>query len=88
MVLNNDTSYPNGFRNIDRPRLEPRIGFAYDVTGNGKTAIRGSFGTFHESVENGGYTTNFVLNPPVQLNPIIYYGALSSPGSSSGITII
>lgn len=85
MVLNEDPNYPRGFRNVDRPQFEPRVGFAYDLQGNGKTAIRGSFGTFHESVENGGYTTNFALNPPVQFNPVIYYGAISSPGASSGL---
>ena len=85
MVLNNDSNYPTGFRNVDRPQVEPRIGFAYDLKGNGKTAIRGSFGSFHEMVENGGYTTNFVLNPPIQLNPVIYYGTISSPASSAGL---
>lgn len=30
--------------------VEPRIGFAWDPKGDGRTAIRGGFGTFHERI--------------------------------------
>ena len=30
---------------------EPRLGFSYDITGNGKTVIRGGFGTFFERIQ-------------------------------------
>ena len=30
---------------------EPRVGFSYDVSGNGKTIVRGGFGTFFERIQ-------------------------------------
>jgi hypothetical protein len=35
--------------------LAPRFGFAYDVYGNGKMAIRGGFGTFYERLRQNNF---------------------------------
>jgi hypothetical protein len=29
----------------------PRVGFSYDISGNGKTVVRGGFGTFYERIQ-------------------------------------
>jgi hypothetical protein len=42
---------PSGLARQDYKTLMPRVGFTYDLTGSGKTVLRGGFGTFYERIQ-------------------------------------
>ena len=82
-VVATDKNYPRGFKDQEPILPEPRLGFAFDPQANGKTAIRGSFGVFHNTVSPG--VRAFSQNPPIQFNPNVFYGNLDTFLSTSGV---
>ena len=59
--------------------LSPRVGLAWDVLGNGKTAVRAGFGTYYSLIDDLAFLLNSL--PP-------YNGALSSSGALSSLVPI
>lgn len=52
------TLIPNGYHNFG-----PRLGFAYQLTGDGKTILRGGYGLFY-FLDRGGISNQLAQNPP------------------------
>jgi outer membrane receptor protein involved in Fe transport len=68
-----DAGIPDGGYQTDKNNIAPRLAFAYDPTGKGKTSIRGAWGIFYDSLAGqGDLFQSGVLAPPftplVELN--------------------
>jgi hypothetical protein len=85
MVVKGDSDYPRGFRNQEPIQAQPRFGFSWDITGSGKTALRGSFGAFAQTRISANAIWNDVSrNPPITNTPRIFYGTMDTLLSSKG----
>lgn len=72
---------PNGLVDNDWGAIGPRLGFAYDLTGSGKTILRGGFGTMYERIQ-GNDMYNAGPNVPFSTNVGFNNVSVENPGTS------
>jgi Carboxypeptidase regulatory-like domain/TonB-dependent Receptor Plug Domain len=86
MIREGTDGLPKGAMNFRWNNFGPRIGFAYDVFGDGKTALRGGVGVFFERYQQNVFNFGGISNPPTVYTPTIYGGNIAniSPALANG----
>jgi len=79
MGLAGVNGFPRGLVVNRYNTLQPRVGFSEDLFGNGKTVLRGGFGTFFERTQ-GNDIYNAATNSPFAYNLGVGNTLFSSPG--------
>ncbi len=76
VVIPGQNGIPKGAVTNDYNTLQPRVGFSYDISGAGKTVLRGGFGTFYERLQGNDIYALANSNTPFEYTPnvsAVYY---------------
>jgi hypothetical protein len=63
LLFPGDPAVPRATISTDRNNIAPRFGFAYDLTGDGRTSLRGAYGIFYDAVPGVAVFQNINVPP-------------------------
>jgi hypothetical protein len=84
IVVSGEPGYPRSLVDYQGILPAPRLGFAYDIFGDGRAALRGGFGVIYNPRNGGGVTGDLQSNPPNVYTPQMLYGSTATYLASQG----
>jgi hypothetical protein len=79
-MIEEGNGIPSGGVEHRKNQISPRFGFAWDVFGDGKTAVRGGAGSFFERQRQNNTYFDGLGNPPLTYTPQLSAGNLDGLG--------
>ncbi len=71
----NFTNVPHAYQNNpSNKNFDPRVGLAWDVFGDHKTAVRAGFGIFHDPYTTYAFSSAYVSAPPYNTQAQLWFG--------------
>jgi len=87
LVFPGDAGISRSTYKKDLNNFSPRVGFAYDVLGDGKLSVRGGYGLFYDIVISET-TLQFLSSPPFAIQPFTLFTNINDPFTTSRINPI
>lgn len=78
-----NSPYGDAVGKTDKLNFAPRVGFAYDVFGDGRTSLRGGYGIAYDTALYGIYEQNIFSNPPFVNTPNIPNTSFDNPAAGT-----
>jgi hypothetical protein len=86
LVYDTDATTPRGFYNSKRVYIGPRVGFAYALTGDGRTSFHAGYGIGYVRIPFQIYNT-FAQNPPGVASVNFTQGTFENPTGGAALTV-
>ncbi|MDQ3070190.1 MAG: carboxypeptidase-like regulatory domain-containing protein [Acidobacteriota bacterium] len=81
IVADQNSPFGRGIYETDRGAIQPRVGFSWDPTREGKMIVRGGYGIYFDQPLVGIFEQNAFVNPPFANTVSLQNASLSNPAA-------